>query len=178
MKTPFKLRSGNNIGGRNGSGVKFKTMGSSPVKENVVESFTNFLFNTKQTEEGRAIGDLRQRMRHPNIEVRMKAERENRERLKKLRESKEVEVKEETPPGPEPEKVVEVIEEEKEEGFKPHEFTREGGDPYSYRTKEGGGYEFQSLKGRGGRTKGEWYPAAGGVAEIEAAYKESMGIKE
>jgi len=32
-KTPFRLRSGNNIGGRNGSGVKFRKMGSSPAKD-------------------------------------------------------------------------------------------------------------------------------------------------
>ena len=169
-KTPFKLRSGNNLGGRNGKGVDFKAMGSSPAKGDIVESFKNFM-TSKQTKEGRDIGDLKRRMRHPNIEVRMKAERENRERLKKIKEKK-VEVKKETPP--EPEKVVEVIEEEKEEGFKPHEFTREGGDPYSYRTKEGGGYEFKSLEGKGGRTKGDWYTIGGGGTEIEKAYKKSL----
>ena len=36
-KTPFKLRSGNNLGGRNGKDVNFREMASSPVKENIVE---------------------------------------------------------------------------------------------------------------------------------------------
>ena len=53
-------------------------------------------------------------------------------------------------------------------------FSRGGGDPYSYRTKEGGGFEFQSLKGRGGRTKGEWYTAKGGVEKIQAAYEKAL----
>ena len=51
-------------------------------KRNIIESFMDFI-GTKQTESGREMGDLKRRMRHPNIEVRMKAERENRERLKK-----------------------------------------------------------------------------------------------
>ena len=86
-KTPFKLVSGNNLGGRNGKGVDFKEMGSSPAKETIVESFRNFM-TSKQTEEGRKTGDIKRRMRHSNIEVRMKAKRENRERLKKARGTK------------------------------------------------------------------------------------------
>ena len=57
--------------------------------------------------------------------------------------------------------------------FESKTFGRGGGDPYSYRTKEGGGFEFQSL-GRGGRTKGEWYPAKGGVEKIQAAYEKAL----
>ena len=183
-KTPFKLRSGNNLGGRNGKGVNFKAMGSSPAKGDIVESFKNFM-RSKQTKEGRDIGELKRRMRHPNIEVSTKAQRENRERLKKLREKDEPTV--EIPKGKGEEIIIPGAGEQPHyqtgggfEGkdFKPHEFTREGGDPYSYRTKEGGGYEFKSLEGKGGRKKGEWYEAKGGVAEIEAAWKESMGIKE
>ena len=177
-KGPFKLRSGNNIGGRNGDGVKFKTMGSSPIKENIIESFRDFL-DAKQTQEGRKIGDIKQRMRHSNIEVRMEAQRENRERLKKLREKDEPTV--EIPKGEGEEITIPGASEQPHyqtvKDFKPHEFTREGGDPYSYRTKEGGGYEFQSLEGKGGRKKGEWYTATGGVAEIETAWKKSMGIE-
>ena len=185
-KSAFTLKSGSNIVGRNGRDVNFKQMGSdSPVKQtNFIGSFSNFL-KSKQTREGSDIGELKRRMRHPNIEVSTKAQRENRERLKKLREKDEPTV--EIPKGKGEEIIIPGAGEQPHyqtgggfEGkdFKPHEFTREGGDPYSYRTKEGGGYEFKSLEGKGGRKKGEWYEAKGGVAEIEAAWKESMGIKE
>jgi len=88
-QSPFTLKSGNNLGGRNGEGVKFKQMGgSSPVKQtNLIGSFTNFL-KSKQTGEGRDIGELKRRMRSPNIETRTKAQAENRARLKKIREKK------------------------------------------------------------------------------------------
>ena len=178
-KSAFTLKSGNNIGGRNGEGVKFKQMGGdSPVKQtDFISSFTNFLFNTKQTEEGRAIGDLRQRMRHPNIEVRTKAQRENRERLKKLRESKEVEVKEETPPA--------VVEEKKEEGFKPKYFQEYHDKPsskqYQYRKIGNEGkysvYEFKKpgsdIWKKAGKTKeGTW----GGFNAIHDLYESQMDL--
>ena len=177
-KSAFTLKSGNNIGGRNGNGVNFKAMGNSPVKQtDFISSFTNFLFNTKQTEEGRAIGDLRQRMRHPNIEVRMKAQRENRERLKKIKE-KEVEVKKETPPA--------VVEEKKEEGFKPKYFQEYHDKPsskqYQYRHvgEDEGGYNIYEFKKPGsdiwkkaGKTKeGTW----GGFNAIHDLYESQMDL--
>ena len=187
-KTPFKLRSGNNLGGRNGKGVNFKEMASSPVKENIVESFRKFM-TSKQTKEGSDIGDIKRRMRHSNIEVRTKAQAENRARLKKIREEKvdkprtdvlsknirdtsDLTVEDRASLGET------VYPQQKTEGkdFLTQGFTREG-DPYSYRTKEGGGYEFKS-RGKGGRKKGEWYTAKGGVADIEKAYNKAMGIKE
>ena len=39
MTTPFKLRSGNNLGGRNGKGVAFKKMGGSPVRQKDYEEY-------------------------------------------------------------------------------------------------------------------------------------------
>ena len=72
-KSPFSLKSGNNIGGRNGKGVSFKTMGS-PVtyrgpkpespessevkKASISDSFKSFM-KSEQTEEGRKIGDIK-----------------------------------------------------------------------------------------------------------------------
>ena len=151
-KSAFTLKSGNNIGGRNGRDVNFKQMGGdSPVKQtNFIGSFTNFLFNTKQTEEGRAIGDLKRRMRSPNIEIRMKAQRENRERLKKAREAatskteSDFETIAEEAAETQASKWGEV-EEATETEFKPHEFTRGGGDPYSYRTKKASNFDLNFI---------------------------------
>ena len=171
-KSAFTLKSENNIGGRNGRNVNFKKMGSdSPVKQtNFIGSFSNFL-KSKQTREGSDIGELKRRMRHANIEVRTKAQRENRERLKKARQTTTTadEILADT---------TEAKKEKSTEKYKSFEFTRTGGDPYSYRTKEGGGYEFQSRgteKGKkAGRKKGDWYTIGGGGTEIQKAYEKAI----
>ena len=165
-KSAFTLKSGNNIGGRNGRGVNFKQMGGdSPVKQtNFIGSFSNFL-KSKQTAEGLEIGDLKRRMRSPNIEIRTKAQRENRERLKTAKQTTADKILTDA---------TETKTETDTKKFEPYEFTRGGGDPYSYRTKKGGGYEFQSLKGKGGRKKGEWYETKGGGTEIQKAYEKAI----
>ena len=98
----------------------------------------------------------------------MQAQKENRARFKKAREA----TKTKTTPK-HAEMYTSTI--PKTTKFKPYEFTRKG-DPYSYRTTEGSGYEFKSI-GKGGRTKGEWYTATGGLEKIAKAYKKSMGIE-
>ena len=165
-KSAFTLKSGSNIVGRNGRDVNFKQMGSdSPVKQtNFIGSFSNFL-KSKQTAEGLEIGDLKRRMRSPNIEIRTKAQRENRERLKTAKQTTADKILTDA---------TETKTETDTKKFEPYEFTRGGGDPYSYRTKKGGGYEFQSLKGKGGRKKGEWYETKGGGTEIQKAYEKAI----
>ena len=179
-RSPFSLKSGNNIGGRNGKGVSFKTMGSpityrgpkpespesSEVKKaSISDNFKNFL-KSEQTEEGRKIGDIKRRMRSPNIEVRVKAEKENRERLKNARKlesqrkkkskdiyEKKTESKSKVKPSSKD--IVKSTDESTSTYSKPFQRSKTG-DPYSYRIS-GESTQFQSLRGRGGRTKGSWY---------------------
>ena len=170
-ESAFKLRSGNS--------PLFKTMGSSPMnqlinkgetgekssenidkkskKTNILRSFRDFLSpKTKQTPEGRKTGDIKRKMFSSNIEVRMKAQKENRARLKKAK-VKSVEKK----TKPEHAEMY-TFTTSKPKKFKSEAFKGRKGDPYSYRTTKGG-YEFS----KGGK---KWKTATDSKA-IEAIGK-------
>ena len=183
-KSPFSLKSGNNIGGRNGSGMKFKEMGSSPVQQSTLGPDSQVYTRSLQKRafgEGVSAREGAKILRTSTWKYnKMKKDYDKKTASKTTKQyttsgkgTGSVDTtKQSVAVGPQTAETTKVSEQEfptKGPVSTTSESTGEStstyskpfqrsktGDPYSYRVSDKS-TQFQSLRGRSGRTKGSWY---------------------
>ena len=166
-KSPFSLKSGNNIGGRNGSGMKFKEMGSSPVQQSTLGPDSQVYTRSLQKRafgEGVSAREGAKILRTSTWKYnKMKKDYDKKTASKEKKATEEgagktdiltrhiKDISDLSKKG----KTSESTGEPTSTYSKPFQRSKTG-DPYSYRISDKS-TQFQSLRGLGGRTKGDWY---------------------